>query len=474
MKRTFFVFTLLFSGLYLMAQNKVGINTASPTEALDVNGNAKADTVKATYLKVSVGAGAGKVMTSDANGNALWSIGPVGPVGPMGPMGPAGPTGATGATGATGPAGATGPSGSANMSGTTNYLVKFTGTTTGGNSLFRDDGTSTSINVSPSIAYQQYVYRQQLTVNGDGQSTIFGYRTRDSQNDGTGYSQTTCNRADGGFNFWGDLYTFGVAGHCYNDYTRTGGVLGAEVSGTYWGSLGYRSSGLLNYGVYGSAAYASGAGYSLSNESVGIGSGFYGGVMGGWTRGEVLGHIASGQMAASYNLGDEYTSGRQVEIVKVGNQRKAAFATTSTDMQINKSGVAQLVNGQATVVFEENFASMLAEGVLPVVTVSPLGESKGVYIAQITKNGFTVKENAAGTSNVQFTWIAMGKRLDSDVSVPSALLDANFDTHLDEVLFNENNKEQSGKPMWWDGSTIRFDATPEKFNPKKTEAERTK
>jgi hypothetical protein len=94
------------------------------------------------------------------------SAGPQGPqgetglTGATGPQGPAGPIGATGATGATGaqglqglqgPAGATGatgaqgPAGSANISGTTNYITKFTAATTGGNSQLFDNGTNVGL-----------------------------------------------------------------------------------------------------------------------------------------------------------------------------------------------------------------------------------------------------------------------------------------------------------------------------------------
>lgn len=53
------------------AQN-VGINTTNPTERLHVAGNIKADTVKPAVLKLTPNAGSGKILTSDANGNASW------------------------------------------------------------------------------------------------------------------------------------------------------------------------------------------------------------------------------------------------------------------------------------------------------------------------------------------------------------------------------------------------------------------
>jgi hypothetical protein len=73
------------------------------------------------------------------------ATGPVGPIGPtgnngaVGPIGPAGANGVPGATGPVGPIGATGPAGSANINGTTGNIIKFTGATTGGNSVLSEE-----------------------------------------------------------------------------------------------------------------------------------------------------------------------------------------------------------------------------------------------------------------------------------------------------------------------------------------------
>ena len=55
------------------AQN-VGIGVPIPTEKLQVAGNIKADTLKPNALKLMLNAGTGKVLTSDAEGNANWQV----------------------------------------------------------------------------------------------------------------------------------------------------------------------------------------------------------------------------------------------------------------------------------------------------------------------------------------------------------------------------------------------------------------
>ena len=395
---------------------------------------------------------------------ATGVTGAMGSIGPAGPIGPVGPTGVDGAVGATGPIGPTGADGAGSASGTTNYVSKFTGASTLGNSQIRDDGTSVAINAAPSNLYQAYIYDQQLTADGLGQASIFGYRTRDSQNIGTGYGQFGGNSAVKGFNYWGDEYTFGVAGFSYNDYTRTGGVLGADVTGIYWGSLGYKNSASGTYGVYGSAGYASGAGRPEGPEKEGIGGGFYGSMIGSWSHGEVMGAVSSGSMFATYNLGNVYTSGYSVDLVASGNEvnapRVAAFANTSTGLKVYDNGSAQLNGESVFVPFTTAYSGML--GAVPDVTVSPVGSPAQLYILSIERNGFTVAV-ASGTANVRFSWIAVGNRSDADKvkALPVEIANGSFDSKLLEVMGGEGDLSKSARPIWFDGEKVRFDAAPQ-------------
>ena len=378
--------------------------------------------------------------------------GATGPQGPQGIQGVAGPAGATGATGATGPGGVTG---------TTGYHPKFLSANTLGNSIMQENTNGNiGVNNAPTIAYRMYVYSQQLTVNGDGQASLYGYRTRDSQNDGTGYSQIATNRASSGYNFWGDVYTFGDASYNYNDYTRCGGSFGADVNGTYWGSLGYRSSGSLNYGVYGSAAYASGGGRLSNGAATGIGGAFAGDLMGAWVRGDVMGLTTSGSMYAAFNVGNTFNTGYHADLVNTNGNVTPAYAVTSTKVKVYDDGAGQLASGTTRVNFTPEFAALVAGG-KPTVTITPQGQCNGLYIVSVDEKGFNVAELNNGTSSVSFSWIAVGTRVDAaKAEVPAELTNPNFAGNMQGVMFNEGNTEQSGQPVWWNGSNLQWSTPP--------------
>jgi hypothetical protein len=257
-------------------------------------------------------------------------------------------------------------------------------------------------------------------------------------------------------------YSFAIFGNVVNAPAPSGGVFG-RYSATAWGSLGYNSIGAVACGVYGSSVYQSGTGYMYSgNIQTGVGGAFYGGVIGGWTRGEVMGHIATGELFASYNLGNEYTSGLQAEIVTLKDKRVAAYSVTSTEIKVYNDGTSKLTNGKARVNFETAFAELIGEN-KPVVTVAPMGECNGMYISNVSSKGFDITELNNGNSNVEFSYIVIGKRIDADnkPTLPEALSKTDFDEKMKGVMFNENNTEHSGTPIWWDGTKVRFDRAPE-------------
>jgi hypothetical protein len=165
-----------------------------------------------------------------------------------------------------------------------------------------------------------------------------------------------------------------------------------------------------------------------------------------------------GEVYASYNVGNEYTSGVSADIITTGDQRIAAYSVTSPDVNVYKAGTAVLQDGKASVSFDKDFIAMISGSERPVITITPIGECNGVHLVSISNTGFVVAENGNGTSSVEFTWIAVGKRVDAQkAGLPTALADKNFDLNLKGVMFNEGNTEAIATPIWWDGSQIRFD-----------------
>ncbi|HEV7780622.1 MAG TPA: hypothetical protein VGO58_05115 [Chitinophagaceae bacterium] len=67
--------TILLAGIgsfYTLQAQNVGIGTTIPAEKLHVAGNLKVDTVKSSSIRMTTGAGDGKILTSDGTGNGRW------------------------------------------------------------------------------------------------------------------------------------------------------------------------------------------------------------------------------------------------------------------------------------------------------------------------------------------------------------------------------------------------------------------
>jgi hypothetical protein len=74
MKKISILSYFLFLIPYFAYSQNVGIGVTAPAEKLHVAGNIKADTIKPNALKLIPNAGTGKILTSDAAGNANWQV----------------------------------------------------------------------------------------------------------------------------------------------------------------------------------------------------------------------------------------------------------------------------------------------------------------------------------------------------------------------------------------------------------------
>ena len=168
--------------------------------------------------------------------------------------------------------------------------------------------------------------------------------------------------------------------------------------------------------------------------------------------------ITRGERFGSYTDGSSISNKGYavVNTTKDGN-KTVTYAATSTTVDVSTKGTGKLVNGTAKITFDTNYSQITAKDKPVIVTVTPMGETKGVYIAEVTNDGFIVKENGNGTSNASFYWIAIGEKNNaSELNVPSELLAKDFDANLESLLSNDEEAKENSKAMWWNGTTLQF------------------
>jgi len=252
----------------------------------------------------------------------------------------------------------------------------------------------------------------------------------------------------------GGSYKFGVYGTGATS-RRSGGVMGYN-HGIAYGALGYYANNWNDYAVYGFGQNHTNGGAggrsSSSEPNTYIGLGIYGGVMGGWIKGSEYGTVLSGERFSSYNMGAVITNDNYV--VLSGKEHKTvSYASTALKPEITAKGMGQLQKGFATIHFKKQFVKVLDTNKSIIITCTPMGESNGVFLAEITKDGFRVKENKNGISNVKFTWIAIGERmLNNEVS--KELLTAEFEKNMNGVMHND--LEDGGKGIWSQNGEVHF------------------
>ncbi|MBC5834549.1 hypothetical protein G6N05_08755 [Flavobacterium sp. F372] len=284
-----------------------------------------------------------------------------------------------------------------------------------------------------------------------------------------------------------DSYFFGITGQLLVDTSvggalipkRTGGVLG-ENSGT-WASLAYKSSaggaGSM-FGLYASTATNGNGAGKMSSPAANnnIGMGINGGFMGGYVQGSQYGLVSKGQDFGMYVDGNTITNKPYIQLIEGNNNRIATYSSTSTSVDVTTRGKGKLNNGEVFITFNEAFKNAVSTSDLSKsmdseesinITVTPIGESNGLYISRITKDGFFIKENKNGKSNVSFNWVAIGtqKGYENGVTVSDVVLSQNFDSNMKGVMIPDTeNQIQNATPIYFDGTKVRFEDVPEGLN----------
>lgn len=319
--------------------------------------------------------------------------------------------------------------------------------------VYTDANAYTRLGNSPQTPH--YFYHREIAAEGNAQSALYAYRTRDAANDGSSYSVSGSNQALRAYNYYGDLYTFGVAGFNWNDYTRCGGTLGADESGVYWGALGYRNNAGTPYGGY-FTSYTTGTGKSNEMASIGIGVGAWGDLMGADIHGKVYGIYAEGANYALFSHGTVYKDALDVHLQENGTKTKTVLYTNvSTDVTVQTSGQATLSNGKTSIAFDPVFTTAVSSDLPVVVTVTPTGKSNGVYLSDVTSAGFTVLENNDGKSNVTVNYIAIGKRAGyENPSLSPEVIDAAYTGNLSNGLRPDADLQTNGEGLYYENGQL--------------------
>ncbi len=270
-----------------------------------------------------------------------------------------------------------------------------------------------------------------------------------------------------------DAYQFGVIGDILllgvaSQPDATGGVLGTNASGGF-GILGYKARNGNTFSVYGGtqagsiAAGNTGRGISNSQPNNAIGIGVNSGFMGGYVKGSEYGLISSGEEFGMYVQGNTITNEPIVQLTETNNtQRTISYTATSTEVDVTTRGIGNLTNGESYVSFKDAFKNLVSSTEAINITITPTGETNGVYVSKVTSDGFYVKENRNGNSNVSFNWTAIGTRkgYENGVEISDVVLSNNFDKNMNGVMNNDGGKEE-GTPIYYDGNQVRFERMPE-------------
>jgi hypothetical protein len=89
------------------------------------------------------------------------------------------------------------------------------------------------------------------------------------------------------------------------------------------------------------------------------------------------------------------------------------------------------------------------------VTVTPIGESNGVHLSEVTGEGFTVVENHAGKSNITVNYIAIGKRAGyENPQLAKEVIDAGYVNKLSRGLHNDNDLETDGEGLYYENGEL--------------------
>ncbi len=108
--------------------------------------------------------------------------------------------------------------------------------------------------------------------------------------------------------------------------------------------------------------------------------------------------------------GDMQFDGTKSASVQIAEEERLLYAVESPGVWFEDFGSGALAGGQGTVTIEPLFAQSVNLGAAYHVFLTPLGDCNGLYVAEKTATGFTVRELNGGTASVAFDYRIVAKR----------------------------------------------------------------
>jgi hypothetical protein len=299
-----------------------------------------------------------------------------------------------------------------------------------------------------------------LSSTSAGNYAVYGKGVHASGVSGNSYEEGHTIGGVSGFNSWGNTYTFGVAGYSYIDYDRSGAGFGGKYSGTTWGCMAYQRTGGSEYGGY-FTSYTSGSGKD-DGPQVNNGIGAYGDLFGADIHGKVYGAFIEGGNYACYENGTVFKNGLDVHLQENGTKENSVLYTNvSTDVTVQTSGYANLNSGKGDIPFGKDFTDVVSSNEPIIVTVTPMGNSNGVFLTSVTKDGFSIEENNEGKSNVMVSYIAIGKRAGyENPELPKEVVAKDYASKLSKGLHNDNDLGTNGKGLYYENGELTVGIHP--------------
>ncbi|MEP6676596.1 MAG: hypothetical protein ABJA78_15650 [Ferruginibacter sp.] len=293
------------------------------------------------------------------------------------------------------------------ISGTPNYLIKFSTANSGGNSLIYDNGTNIGIGttipgyplqvVAANTTYSSYF----VNTNAAG-TALFAQNTAASgSSTGTGIIGTSSQSGGAGLKGLNSNGTgTGIMGAGNNTSPVT---LVTGSGGSFIGSA---------TGIFAESTTTTGVAQALYTDNAGavVRVNYWNGV-------------------TQYKINGSGSVSTVVKDQKGG--LITLHATETPEIYFQDYGAGKLINGRVHIdidpLFEKNI--VVNESHPLRVFIQPEGDCKGVYITNKTAKGFDVVELNNGTSNINFQWTIICNRADEDFG--NGRISRNADTRFE-------------------------------------------